>query len=108
MKLTDVLLTEIKKHISKKTFKKITLKDAIEYVQSGGLIPNAKVDIDTWFKFDDFIQRWQSEKSDATAITFTATELKNKTGQILTCVLQGKKVNIQRHKRTIAVILPPK
>jgi len=74
----------------------------MEFLLSGGVLPRSGLPARSFLLLEDWIR---ARELNAPKV-FTATQLKNKTGEILEEVLRGRTVRLERHGRIIAEIRP--
>jgi len=94
------LAQALKREIEKDRFPGVTFKDAMEFLLSGGILPRSRLPARSFLALED----WARAHAETAPRIYTATELKNKTGEIIDEVLRGRTIRIAKHGRIIAEI----
>ena len=66
----------------------------MRFILTDGILPASGLPAHSFLQLED----WIRSSSGSTDLVYTATELKNKSGEILEKVLQGKSVRIVKHE----------
>jgi hypothetical protein len=98
--LNPSLIEELKRKILKNEFKGLSFKQAMEFILTDGLMPESALPVDSILRLETWVRSFGEEQ----VFSYSATELKNKTGEILERVLAGNPVRLHRHGRVIAEI----
>lgn len=100
--LNEKTIQMLRREIAAKRFPGLTFEQAMQFILTDGVLPASGLPASSFLKLED----WMRTQGEAEGLSYTATELKNKTGEILEKVLQGKTVRIVKHGRMIAEIRP--
>ena len=98
--LSQETIRALRGKIDDRSFPGISFEDAMSFILSDGILPRSNLPAQSFLKLED----WLREHGKEEALTYTASELKNKTGEILENVLKGKTVRLVKHGRPIAEI----
>ncbi len=98
-RLSEELISDLKTAAAKGLFGKISFQHAMEFLLSDGVLPASHLPVDSFLRLEDWVLAYS-----ANAVSYTATELKNKTGEVLDQVLSGKTVKLTKHGRPFAEI----
>ncbi len=98
--LDPSLIDELKKKIHRGDFYGVTFKHAMEFILADGVIPESGLPVESFL----MLEAWVKAFSEEWVLSYSATELKNKTGEILERVVGGYAVRLHRHGRVIAEI----
>ncbi len=101
--LTPLKIQELKGLSETKKFGKISFESALKFILTNGIFPESNSSAQGYLELED----WLRNSSPTAQLKFSATDLKNKTGEILDEVLRGKVVIIEKHGRPIAEIKRP-
>jgi len=106
--LSKLLTTEITKslrsEIERRRFPGLTMETAMSFLLTDGVFPESGLPVKSFLDLEDWL-RARARENPAT-VTFSATDLKNRTGDVLHAVMSGQTVTIERHGRAVAVIHP--
>ena len=72
------------------------------FLLTDGVIPESGLPTASFLKLEDWV-RLQSEKNE---ISYSTTDLKNKTGELLQQVAHGKTIKLFKHGRLVAYLKP--
>lgn len=97
--LNDEAIQNLQNAIDRELFPGISFDDAMSFLLTDGVIPKSGLPVHSFLKLEDWARNFQDR-----SLNYTATELKNKTGEILERVLQGQTARIVKHGRPIAEI----
>ena len=100
--LSGELVSQLKLEIEKNTFRGVTFQRAMQFLLTDGLLPSSGLPANSFLQLEDWVRR----ESEGAQVSYTATDLKNKTGEILDLVLRGRLVRLTKHGRVIAEIRP--
>lgn len=98
--LNPELIQLLQEKIDAGFFPKITFQIAMQFILTDGTIPKSNLPAASFLKLEDWIRQEEQRKMKY----FTATELKNKTGEILDQVLSGHTIRLMKHGRAVAEI----
>jgi len=98
--LNPSLIEELKRKIARDEFKGLSFKQAMEFILTDGLMPENALPVGSILRLETWVRGFGEEQ----VFSYSATELKNKTGEILERVLAGNPVRLHRHGRVIAKI----
>jgi hypothetical protein len=98
--LNPDLIGNLRKAIDAGVFKGVTFKQAMEFILTDGIMPESGLPAEAFLK----LETWIRSQEEDLVLSYSATELKNKTGEILERVLSGHPVRLHRHGRVIAEI----
>lgn len=99
--LGDDLIEKLRAKTARGDFPGIDFKTAMTFLLSDGVIPRSGLPVDSFVRLEDWARDFSQQ-----GLSFTATELKNKTGVVLEHVIAGKTVTIFKHGRPVAQITP--
>jgi prevent-host-death family protein len=102
--LNERTIQLLRQEVAAKRFPDVTFEQAMQFLLTDGTLPASGLPASSFLKLED----WACSAGESAELVYTATELKNKTGEILEKVLQGKAVRIVKHGREIAEIRPAK
>ena len=97
--VTDHLIERLRSKTARGDFPGVDFKTAMTFLLNDGVIPRSGLPVSSFLKLED----WARDEG-SRSLSFTATELKNKTGVILQLVTAGKTVVIHKHGRPVAEI----
>lgn len=100
-RLSEKIVEKLKKEITEPRFEGMRFKDAMKFLLSDGVFAETGLPLAPFFELEAWIDAQQN-----TETAYTATELKNKSGEILERILRGERVQITKHGRVLATILP--
>jgi len=89
------LVDALRRKLAKGDFPGIGFDDAMKFLLTDGIVPKSDQPVESYLRLEAWVR---GERQ----ITFSATELKNKTGQVLDAVARGERVIIERHGRPLA------
>ena len=92
------LIKELKRVLKAGQFPKLQFEEAMQFLLSDGLAPKTEASIETLMKFEEWFVRYV--KADKTVVV-TTSDLKNRTGEIVNYVLEGKTVLVSKHHKII-------
>jgi prevent-host-death family protein len=98
--LNSELIENLRGKIQEGFFPEVKFQDAMEFILNDGIFPKSDLPAASFIK----LQNWLQSEGRKQVLTYTATELKNKTGEILDQVLRGRTVQLIKHGRPIAEI----
>lgn len=101
--LNEKTIELLRNEIAAKRFPGISFEQAMQFLLTDGALPASGLSATSFLRLEDWARSIAAEN---TEIVYTTTELKNKTGEILEQVLQGKSVRLIKHGREIAEIRP--
>lgn len=96
-RIDDTMIRELRRKLGEGIFPGISFEDAMKFLLSDGMIPVSGQPVESYLALETWVRS-------ARDVTFSATDLKNKTGLILETVARGQRVIIERHGRPIAEI----
>jgi hypothetical protein len=97
------LIENLKQAIRLGRFPGITFKQAMEFVLTDGVLPESDLPVQSFLDLEDWMRAQAGPAAvQGVELSYSATELKNKTGEILEKVLSGHVVRLHRHGRIIA------
>ena len=96
----EKLIAELRRALQAGSFKPLTFEQCMTFLLSDGVFGDADLPVAQFLALEDWARR-QNEP------TFSATELKNKTGTILRLVAAGQKVAIKKHGKVVCRVTPP-
>lgn len=99
--LRDDLIDKLREKTARGDFPGIDFKTAMTFLLTDGVIPESGLSVGSFLRLEDWVRDFSQRQ-----LSFTATELKNKTGVILEHVIAGKTVTIFKHGRPVAEITP--
>jgi prevent-host-death family protein len=99
--LRDDLVSELREQTDAGAFVGIDFATAMRFILADGVVPADDLPVESLLRLEEWVRSAARER-----LSFTATELKNKTGLILERVVAGEAIFITRHGRTIAEIRP--
>lgn len=102
--LNEKTMELLRREIKAGRFSGLSFEQAMRFLLADGALPESGLPAVSFLKLED----WARSIAENTNVVYTATELKNKTGEILEKVLQGKTVRLVKHGREIAEIRPIK
>ncbi|MCM0606981.1 MAG: type II toxin-antitoxin system prevent-host-death family antitoxin [Xanthomonadaceae bacterium] len=88
--------------ISEGYFPGIEFSVAMHFILNDGLMSESALPVQSLLK----LESWVIAELKKNILSYSATELKNKTGEILDQVLRGNTVRLLKHGRAIAEITP--
>lgn len=91
------LVDALRRKLAGGDFPGIGFDDAMRFLLTDGILPRSDQPVDSYLRLEAWVRRERQS-------TFSATELKNKTGQVLEAVARGERVIIERHGRPFAEI----
>ena len=97
--LNEETIREIKDALHRGQFPKLTFEQAMQFILSDGILPASRLPVQSFLALEDWLRN-------ANQVSVTATELKNRTGEVIETVLKGKTVKLLKHGRVIAEIRP--
>ena len=97
--LSDSVIQDLRVKIKNHEFPKIDFESAMLFILNNGILPKSDLPAESFLKLEDWLRK-DSKK----VIRLTATELKNKTGEILDKVIKGNIIQILKHGRVVAEI----
>lgn len=100
--LDEAIIRDLMAACAQDRFPQVDFKVAMQFLLTDGILPVSELPTRSFLQIED----WIRQKTRSSPMTYSATELKNKTGDILRAVSQGKEVVILRHGKPIAVIHP--
>lgn len=100
--LNPSLIENLKKRCAAGFFPGVEFQTAMQFILNDGIVPESGLPAQSFLK----LETWLLEESKKTTLSYSATELKNKTGEILEQVLRGNTVLLYKHGRAIAEIHP--
>lgn len=100
--LNEDTILKLRRELKSTQFRGVSFEQAMQFFLTDGILPTSKAGVSAFLGLEDWLRAQEKEGF----ATFTATELKNKTGEILDLVLSGKKVKILKHGREIARMIP--
>lgn len=100
--LNEGMIAALKKEIQSGNFKGISFEQAMQFILTDGIVPESDLPVTSFLKLEDWVRYFDKNKT----FSYSATELKNKTGEILERVLQGNTIRLEKHGRVIAEIKP--
>jgi prevent-host-death family protein len=80
----------------------VTFEQAMQFFLTDGVLPRSRAPVAAFLALEDWLRGQKAEE----VATCSASELKNKTGEILEKVLRGHTVRILKHGREIARLVP--
>ncbi len=98
--LNEETIKLLRREIDKGQFPGITFEQAMQFLLTDGIFPASDLPVVSFLKLEDWVQTMFSEQT----LSYTTSELKNKTGEILQKVMQGKTIQLVKHGRVIAEI----
>ncbi len=98
--LNSVLIENLKQEIRRGSFPGISFKHAMEFILTDGILPESGLPVQSFLN----LETWIHAQQELNTASYSTTELKNKTGEILERVLSGTPVRLHRHGRMIAEI----
>ena len=99
--LHERLIEGMRSKIENNEFPGIAMEIAMNFLLTDGVLPVGGLPVESFLKLENWVRNF-----DQNQLSFTATELKNKTGTIIEKVIAGKTVTIYRHGRAVAEIKP--
>ena len=96
--LNEAVIEQLRDEIERGTYPQVDLEMAMRFILADGVLPASGLPIAPFLRLEEWL-RSQGDRD-----TFTATQLKNKTGLVLERVIAGRTVRITKHGRTIAEI----
>ena len=99
--LSDDLIARLRQKTSRGDFPSIDFRTAMNFLLGDGVLPASGLPASSFLQLED----WARDFARRT-LSYSATELKNKTGIILAAVQAGKTVTIHKHGRPVAEIRP--
>lgn len=100
--LSDRTIQLLRKEVAARRFPGVSFEQAMQFILTDGVLPASGLPASSFLKLED----WARAAGESADLAYSATELKNKSGEILEKVLQGKTVRILKHGREIAEIRP--
>jgi len=97
--LPDALVEQLRDKTAAGDFPGVDFPTAMRFLLADGVVPADDLPVESLLRLEDWVRR-----SALTRMSFTATELKNKTGLILEHAVAGRPVIITRHGRPIVEI----
>ena len=97
--LNERFIEALKKEIKRGAFPKISFELAMQFILTDGILPESDLPASSFLKLEDWTRSYSPD-----SLTYTTTSLKNKTGEILDQVMQGKTIHLSKHGRIIAEI----
>ena len=97
--LNPTLIEKLKSKIKQGFFSEITFEQAMSFILTDGISPASDLPVHSLIKLENWVRAEGS-----TTLSYSATELKNKTGEILEKVLGGHTILLLKHGRAIAEI----
>ena len=91
------LVEALRRKLAGGDFPGIGFDDAMKFLLTDGILPRSDQPVESYLRLEAWVRRERQT-------TFSATELKNKTGQVLEAVARGERVIIERHGRPVAEI----
>ena len=105
-KLSDLLnkdlIQQLRSGLKLGRFPGLRFKQAMQFLLTDGMTPASGLPIASLLALEDWVRDISHEG--ASALSYTTTELKNKTGEIVNKVLGGETVHLLKHGRLIAEI----
>jgi len=98
--LNESTIEGIKMETAKKTFPGISFETAMKFILSDGILPSSEAPVRIFLDLEDWLRAQNSIP------TYSATDLKNKTGEIIEQVLRGRTIRLSKHGRAFAQIMP--
>jgi hypothetical protein len=80
-------------------FQGISFEQAMQFILTDGMVPVGGLPARSFLELEDWLR---SQDKSAKVLSYSTTELKNKTGEILDQVAKGNTVKLLRHGRAIA------
>lgn len=102
--LTDESIAELRRAIKSNQFPGLDFKTAMTFLLTNGISPKGDLPVASLLRLEDWAKDRLSQKP--TTSTFTTTDLKNRTGEILDRVMAGGHVLLTRHGRIVAEVRP--
>ncbi len=99
--LSDTTIEQLRRDIRAGIFPGVNFEQAMQFLLTNGILPASGLPATSFLKLEDWARTLLAAND---RLTYTATELKNKSGEILEKVLQGKVVQLVKHGRPIAEI----
>ena len=96
------LIARLKSKCESGFFPKIDFETAMKFALTDGILPANGLPAQSFLK----LEAWLRSEDTNTELCYSATDLKNKTGEIIEQVLRGKTIVLQKHGRRIAQIRP--
>ncbi len=96
------LIENLKQALRMGHFPGISFKQAMEFILTDGVLPESGLPVQSFLDLEDWMRAQDSPVMKSVELSYSATELKNKTGEILEKVLSGHVVRLHRHGRVIA------
>lgn len=97
--LSENLIFHLKELIKKGDLEGIEFQQAMQFLLTDGVLPEDGLPLLPFLKLENWARSFHESQME---VSFTTTELKNKTGLILEEVNRGKTVKLFRHGRPIA------
>ena len=97
--LNEELIADLRRETARGTFPNVSFELAMQFFLTDGILPSTGLPSASFLMLEDWIRARSREGR-----VYSTTDLKNKTGEILDTVLQGKTVRLSKHGRVIAEI----
>ena len=98
--LDDAAVAALSEAIDRGDFPGVSFELAMKLALSDGVVPEDGLSTDSVMGLDDWLRQRES------VLRFTTTDLKNRTGEVLSHVRRGQRVVLTRHGRPIAELRP--
>lgn len=100
--LSEEVIARLRSELRAPQYEGVEFEQAMAFFLTDGILPRSRAKNTAFLALEDWL-RAQGVPADA---TYTASELKNKTGEILEHVGRGKTIAILKHGREIARLVP--
>jgi prevent-host-death family protein len=100
--LNPAIIEKLKKNTIQGFFPGIDFNHAMQFILTEGLMPANHLPVQSLIK----VESWLRSEASKSQMSYSATDLKNKTGEILDQVIRGNTVILYKHGRAIAEIRP--
>ena len=98
--LNDENIQGLRKEIARGAFPGVSFEQAMQFLLTDGILPVGGSPAISFLHLEDWIRSIHEIQT----LSYSTTELKNKTGEIIENVLRGKTVRLIKHGRPIAEI----
>ncbi|RLB47392.1 MAG: hypothetical protein DRJ42_25530 [Deltaproteobacteria bacterium] len=98
--LDDAAVSALRAAVTRGDFPGVSFEVAMQVALSDGIVPEDGLPTGSVMALDD----WLRDRTPV--VTFTTTDLKNRTGEVLSHVRHGQRVVLTRHGRPIAELRP--